>query len=210
MIPILHMSAMLVPAIVILILRQRCGTVKLSYRRLLSAILAGFFYLIFAALVTTHACDSGDPGRHILFGCICLGYVIARLRISFGELLTLCAALIALNLGVSVHYVKVIHRAQYTGNPRSTFVRPVESLWHSPLTGLYARRPFVIEPETSTETLLEVLPQLWESDQWNTVVVELEARSEDGNAATLIEAADIADSEKEWLLEELEKRGQEP
>ena len=68
----------------------------------------------------------------------------------------------------------------------------------------------MIEPETSTETLLEVLPQLWESDQWNTVAVELEARSADGNAATLIEAADIADSEKEWLLEELEKRGQEP
>ena len=102
MIPILHLSAMLVPAIVILILRQHCGTVKFSSRRLLFAILFGFFYLIFTAVVTSHACKSGDPGQQILFCCLCLGHIIARLQIPFSGLLTLCAALIAINLGVSM------------------------------------------------------------------------------------------------------------
>lgn len=104
--------------------------------------------LVFLTLfgMVSHMCGAGQATRQWLL--VVLLWLLAAGTLSRvpGLAIALAVCLVGV-LTLTFHYNSVVHRPDYTGNPRWAIrtARPgeavtVDPLWHTPLTGIYAVR----------------------------------------------------------------------
>ena len=183
--------------------RLRAPVAPSSSPRIMAALIAAPLLISYALNDCDHKCDAGTPVQQGLIPGILLAYWIVRVRVSI-VLGAIGAAVIA-SAGVmlSNHYVDAVHGSDFIGHGRSSFVRPIEAAWHTPVTGLYRRLPFALGPEVRTTELIEGYPHFWGFEEGELILDELKVRSENEEVATLIRGADVHADWKESLLEDL-------
>ena len=189
-----------------LLFRWRCGAAPFSILRLLLAGLLAFLLMVHTLGNFFHKCDFGQPYQSGLIPAIVLAYSVARIRLSEWALTIGVITIFAVSSFLSAHFVQATHTPEYSGRPSSPVAFPVRPLWHTKITGLYAREPFSVSLEKDTRTLIEGVTFVHDEEKLLAIGRELSRRDD---VASILEAKANdkywSDSVNEYILNLIEK-----
>jgi hypothetical protein len=92
-----------------------------------------------------HGCDAGQPLVQWAAPALCL--VVCILFVGDPRArLGLAAGAVAVMLGLTIHYLSVVHGSDWIGNPRSHALGEQRGIaeWHTPVTRLWRRPPVAL------------------------------------------------------------------
>ena len=208
--PYVQLGAFVALSSAALLFRWRCGAAPFSILRLLLAGLLAFLLMVHTLGNFFHKCDFGQPYQSGLIPAIVLAYSVARIRLSEWALTIGVITIFAVSSFLSAHFVQATHTPEYSGRPSSPVAFPVRPLWHTKITGLYAREPFSVSLEKDTRTLIEGMRFVYDEEKRSAIGRVLSSRDD---ALSILHSTagdrDFSESYRSYVLELMKQNSDE-